>query len=259
MSSSNYGLFDFINSILAMPVCMAIEIPLNTGVSILRSPRVLWEAYKTLWNTKVIGPNLKVLAALLIPPALAVKIGLIAVGSGVMGIARGFISDGFLGSVADSFKDANYVWKRYDEFFDSLTPEKVIEIPDGKKPYDIRVIDTLKSVITSIFSVPLNATIPLAQAAHFIVEFYPRIFRHLITEMGDAPFMKLAVMVGLILGLPLIPVGTVVGTVGYGIYKAAVTTYKEGFGAGCKTLFNGIRKAHSYFSSFIKGVKDSTR
>lgn len=243
-----FKLSNFLGSLVSIPACISIEAPLNTVSTLLHAPKLLTNAYRTLFATKRIGPNLKFLSGVLIPPAFVISLGATTIVSTVFGVYRGIAygSDNPIKAIGKSFADCKDFWTKYlSKSSDFFASPNLLDLPEGSKPFDIRFLDAVKAAGVALTSIPFNTVIPAVQGSVFACRFIPKAYRILFEEMfKNEPLIALLALVLSPLLFLLVPFVSLLGAMSYGLYQTATTTYQQGLRQGLLKLFSGVSKTH---------------
>lgn len=137
----------------------AIETVGNTGSALLSlikptSDNAIYRAGKAIWKTPMIGPVLKTSISILLPVAVVATPVLTALGSLGVGMFRGAAEGaehGFKAAIKETAGDV----KRFHKEIAPKVPEflqeiETMELPPGQKPYDIRVIEAGKGLVSAV-------------------------------------------------------------------------------------------------------------
>lgn len=234
---------------LAGAACsVPIETVGNTLSTVVNLPKGVYHAYKTVWNTELIGPVLKTAISALIPITAVAAPVLVAVASAGFGIYRGASEGCEHGpgeAINKSIEDVKYFHKDIaKKVVDSLQDLETHHLPEGEKPYDIRVIDAGKGLIGAA----AGATIDGAGVGGLTLLKTPkglyRAYEMLAKDSHIGPVLKttigLLIPPAAVLATPLATVGGAV----YGLYKGFGDAYRDGVSKSVENRLDDVHKYH---------------
>jgi hypothetical protein len=246
---------------IGAPMSGVCEMLGNTALSIYHLPRVYIEVYRALWNEARIGPNLKTVIGILIPPSGLLIPPLTAVGSLMYGLGMGFFltalkdsREGGLPGVWDSiihdFKWCNRtISENMAEYLNEHTQKA---LSDGKKPFDIRIWEAMKGLASAVVCAPMGAAGGAAIIFRNLIPSFRILRRVFLKEMlKEMPVIAcsifaLAVPI-LIIAIPLF----ILAGIGFGLYEGCRYGYTDGFRASIVKMWDEMKKLYNKVKKFM--------
>lgn len=216
----------------------------NTGISLARLPRLITEAYYVLYHMPSIGPNLKVLAATLLPITVALTPPITAIASFGWGIGEAIYSApeyGISGAVRRGFKDIDTAWDYSGDLGVNAIEEGLLKpLPEGKEPFDVNLIEAgrgfFAGVLGAVATVPILSAMMVYRTPQMTKSMFKRIWND--EDHSNRAFFPLKLAYTLLLApgaavlLGISPLGGAL----IGAVEGTKEGYKDGFGAAASEI-----------------------
>ncbi len=223
----------------------------QTGTALIRMPQIVKEAYHATWATKHIGPNLKTLISVTIPVAAVFIPPFIALGSLLYGAGRGtqsvFSDYSWVGAHRIALNDIDVAWRLLKgENLSRMRKEITGNVRPGDEPFDIKVLQAGRGLVTSLTSAAIQAPLIGAMALYRMPKAYVKVMDMIWGRDSDRDLMMPIKGALTLLAIPAIPLAValcpVVGAL-TGVVEGAYRGYSKGFRSA-------TRKAHSNARDF---------
>lgn len=243
-----------VSGLVGAAAVATIETVGNTASSLIQTPRAVGQAYKTLYNTELVGPVLKTAIAVTLPVALVAGPVLTALGSFGFGLFRGAteaVENGLGSAIKEGCNDVKYFnTELAGKLVDGLKELESAALPEGEKPYDIKVLEAGQGLVSGIAGAAIvgggvGAVVAL-RTPQCVIRAYEELWKS--DDIGPVAKTTLSLLVppAAIVAAPL---GLVGGAV-YGLGKGFAKGYSEGItpaiGSAVETVEqvnDGIREA----------------
>ncbi len=229
-----------------------------TGSTLYHLPKATYELAEGIIKTKAIGPNLKALCLALLPLAVALTPALAAVGSTTYGIVKGFeealktdksIKEILKEEVNNINKFHNEKAKEAIEYLEKLQDLKPDE---GEKPVDIRIIETLKALISAVIGMGLDSVGATAITALNLPQLTIKSIKEIIKDTKNKPILRGLQLLLLSLLVPLSLPLSLVGGAAYGLYNGAKEGYQEGILQAISKNFSDLQNYNKFLKEIAK-------
>ena len=217
------------------------------GVTARHTPKMLYNFYRGLVNTKEIGPKLKIMAGFLALPLAVALPFLGAIGGALYGATVGTFDgakSGVINSVANRIEDI----RSYNKFAGTGVKQlgKIADEEKNKEPehepYDVSFIKSgtglLAGAAGSVVDGVGVAGVTLKNWPKGVAKFYSKVYHD---EDMNVPTKILLGTVGAV-AAALAPFGAVLGGAMYGLGRGAYDGYKEGIVGSVKNRVNDLSK-----------------
>lgn len=229
-----------------------------TASSIIHLPKALYNAYKATWKTQAIGPVLKTAISALLPVGALLAPPLVAIGGLGWGIVSGFgnaVDKGVAGAVKQSFEDVkNFNTQGVPKVYEWLLKAENALPPEGEKPYDIKVIEAGKGLVSAAVGAAIEGPAVGAITTARLPQGFFKVYKKIISaDIG--PVTKTAALVltpPLFLLVP--PLGLVGGTL-YGMYAGFRDGYQKGVTESVKNRIDDVKK----YNEMTKEIVDEDK
>jgi hypothetical protein len=222
------------------------------GASLIRTPEAVGKAYKALWNTKYIGPNLKTMLGIGGLPIAAVLADVAAPIAGMgYGLWRGFAGtfkhdkvgagEAFVRGIEDTAKDVGTYFEKAPEYLQDAYASVTKPLPEGQEPFDVKIFEAVKGLATGIATAPVMA---LGIGALTLYRTPSLVGRGLETiwEESGRPVTNLTLSGALLLATPIVdvlaPVAGLLFGFGDGIHKG----YTKGTKAAFENVWENLKR-----------------
>ena len=232
-----------------------IETVGNTASSLVQTPRALVQAYKTLYKTDKIGPVLKTTIAATLPLALVAGPAATALGSFAFGLYRGAseaVEHDLATAVGEGVKDIGRFNKDIaGKLVDEMKSQETEKLPEGQKPYDIKVVEAGKGLVSGVAGAAIVGAsvgaITALRTPQGVVKAYSEIWK---SDMGPVLKTTASILVppGAVVAAPLGLVGGVV----YGMATGFAEGYKNGVSASVEQSLNQVKKYNDAVGQLVK-------
>lgn len=244
-----------VSALVGAAAVATIETVGNTASSIIQTPRAIAQAYKTLYKTDKIGPVLKTAIAVTLPVALVAGPAATALGSFGFGLFRGAseaVHHGLASAVSEGVRDIGRFNKDVaGKLVDAIKQEETEKLPEGQKPYDIKVLEAGKGLVGGIAGAAIVGggvgAITLMRTPQGVVKAYSEIWK---SDLG--PVLKTTAS---ILVPPAAVVAAPLGLVGGAVYGLA-TGFAEGYQKG---LSESIAKSVETVGKVNEDVREALK
>lgn len=235
----------------------AIETVGNTAVTLARLPGVVVKAYKTTWNTPKIGPNMKGLTSVMIPPAAVLTPPLILLGSAVWGIGGGAwraVDYGVKGAVRKAFGDVTAIDEKSTIGVDTVSDQLMKPLEDGEQPFDIKLLGLgaglAGAVVSPVVSVPVITAMSFPRSVQIYLQLMNRIWNDddehgIVLKSTYSALLTVAMP----LAVALVPVAGTLAELGEG----AAQGYKNGVTGA---VGHSIQRIRDFWSATGKLARD---
>ena len=230
-----------------------IETVGNTVSSLVQLPRATAQAYKTLYNTQLIGPVLKTAIAVTLPVGIVAAPVLTALGSLGYGLFAGCgrgIEKGVGDAIDGALKDVgSFNSEVAGGLVKAMQQAETEALPEGQKPYDIRVVDAGKGLVGGIAGAAIVGgglgAVTAFRTPQGVVKAYKEIWN---SDQGPVLRVTESLLVppAAVLAAPLATVGGVV----YGLVTGFANGYQKGLGESLHGSVDTVSK-------FNEGVRDA--
>lgn len=237
---------------VAGSVIGAVSYPVGTLPLNRHLPKAVVDAYRTVYRTNVIGPNLKGVAYVTIPVAGAVVPPLLVTSSALYGFIRSAIAGAFsdsektffsrvFGTVKDELQTVDQ--KLIEDLLPQLHDYQPQPLPEGKQPFDISPFRALKGVVCGVAFTLLEAPalflITLLRVPKIVYSFMTHMFKE---AQSFEEFVMLCLMLFLVTGaLVLLPPVVMLGSICFGLGVTCARTYSKGIKHAMSRMFNDIK------------------
>lgn len=255
MGEKDFGFIDLGKGIVGI-ACGSILYPLFISPRVLKHlPKALKVAYKVTYRTTAIGPNLKAVVYTLLPVSGLLVIPLVPAVTALAGIGLGAhraIKDG----VAKVPKDA---WDLAKEIGEAKIGEALVRaddympkaLPDGEKPFDIRVFEAAKGVLAGLGCAAVSAVVVPIIAERWLI---PHLNRRVWANDVNLP-LNLLIQTLATAGLALSPVLAILGGLGHGLYRGCRLGYTKGFRAAFTQTFKDFKDMYEFGRKTVEEMK----
>ena len=233
-------------------------------VTILRTPQMVFHTYQNLWRTERLGPVAKTTIGIVLPIGFAIAPVAAVLGGAIAGVAyygfwRGltethdddtFLHVPFTGA-AESFKAVI----DFDESAAKTAWVEVRKLKDDEQPFEIRVIEGARGVLSTLLTTPYQAlgltAVTLAYWPRGVYRMHENIWKSMGTSTAvlELAMMMAMEVVGLavaVLAIPLTPVASVLFSV--------VDGCVEGYKRGVRSAFGNATKRISDWRKTCKAM-----
>lgn len=222
--------------------------------SLVKSPRITFEAIRGVWKSKMLGPVLKttltpvILAAGLATPVLATLAGL------GYGLFEGFTEGSAKNPIAAITKSIDTCKSMHGKFTKQVV-EGIREMA-AKEPnspdevYEIKVIDAGKGLIGSAASAAIDGAGVGGTALLHLPQAYVKVSKELWKSEAALPLKvggQFLATAGAVLAVPLATVGGAL----YGLGKGAYNGYSEGLVETVKLAGKDVAEVHKALNEFV--------
>lgn len=244
-----------VSALVGAAAVATIETVGNTASSIVQTPRAIAQAYKTLYKTDKIGPVLKTAIAVTLPVALVAGPAATALGSFGYGLFRGAseaIEHDLATAVSEGFRDIGRFNKDVaGKLVDAMKEEETEKLPEGQKPYDIKVLEAGKGLVGGIAGAAIVGggvgAITALRTPQGVIKAYSEIWK---SDMGPVLKTTASILVppAAIVAAPL---GLVGGAV-YGIATGFAEGYQKGVSESIAKSVESVGKVNDGISAVLK-------
>lgn len=232
-----------------------------TGSTLYHLPKAFVEVAETVIKNKLIGPNLKTLLLGLLPLVTVTVPPLVAVGSLIYGIFSAFDKSldnnesmkEILKNEVQNIKEFNN--NHVKKFFDLLDELEKEKLPEGSKPIDIRIIETVKGLIGAAAGIAIDSVGAAAITAINLPSIIKSLAKEIMRETENAPVKRsLSFLLLAIISVLAVP-GATVGGAFYGLYNGAKEGYKNGIIESISSNFNDLKEYNNFLrKNFLKKI-----
>jgi hypothetical protein len=250
--------------------------PACTVIALILLPYDVWFTYYTLFKTRTIGINLKILGFLLLPISLVLWPFFVCVAALCLGLGYGFcapvfktftgdgnlIVTGTYSVLVDACDYVKYFW----EFELNSVYAYLLELRERPcdNPFDIHILELILSVLVSLVAVFVDG---ICIGIMAIIKFIPAVFRsyylfwkYFSSVFGVWFFVWLpTVLVGNVLFPPfafLVLLVVIIGGFFSGIYSGVVC-YSEGFVKSLHQIWQTVVMADVWSNVYIFAYEKS--
>jgi hypothetical protein len=242
--------------LLGAPISAGISGVCNTVNTFKHLPKATYTAYKTIWKSKKLGPNLKVLLSALVPFGVVLTPPIVLLGSTIFGLGHGFWTAIDKGSYNKVPRESWELVKRLDntikENLDECLTGNDEELND--EYFDIRILEAIRGLLCALIFAPIEAVGVVLALIHKWFPVVFRLYKHLWHTDGTIVnfifniALALLITVAALLSIPLAPLCAALFSIGDMSYQG----YKFGFAEAGKRCFNHIKDFHSLLTDMAK-------
>jgi hypothetical protein len=237
------------------PLVGAIELIGNTGITIYRMPRVLYESYRALWRETRIGPNLKTIGSLVLPVAAGLTLTAELIVSLGYGYGIGFyktLDKNLAAAIKRGKTDVKdffeYITAEFISQLKSYTPKK---LPAGKEPFDLKFLESGRALLALMITTPIGGVGSFLITLWNLAPIIKKLWQYIRDYGREEELPKLALIVNCaipifaLVWLGLAPVGGAILALGEGAYRG----YSIGIRASVKKTWSWLKKYHELLSA----------
>ncbi|MBT9586936.1 hypothetical protein IV102_26580 [bacterium] len=223
--------------------------------SVIKSPRITFEAVRGVWKSKMLGPVLKstltpvILTAGLVTPVLATLAGL------GYGMFEGFSEGSAKSPLAAITKSIDTCKQMHGKFTKQVVEgirEMATKEPDSpEEVYEIKVIEAGKGLISSAASAAIDGVGIGGTMLLHLPQGYFKVSKELWKSDAALPLKvggQFLATAGAVLAVPLATVGGAL----YGLGKGAYNGYQQGMLESVKLAGKDVSQAHNALTEFVQ-------